>query len=151
VGNEAGSRRDRRIAQRLDPGESLLASAIFNTGSIRSAAFSGRSAPIIRLAVTDRRVIMFATNDFAFNLNLGGLLLAIPYGEIDRVESVARRVIGFPGLQLRIMLLDDSVLSLEASGLHAARAKNLAPILEQALGSHRGGGRAWNPDPEDER
>ena len=85
--------------------------------------------------------MMFATSNFAFNLNLGDLLLSIPYSEIDRVESSAFRPIGISGLRLRLNLIDERAVSLEASGFFVAGAKRLAPILERAVASNRGEGR----------
>ncbi|HLN18258.1 MAG TPA: hypothetical protein VK277_16075 [Acidimicrobiales bacterium] len=138
MSQDGGSRRDRQAAEQLEPGESIIAAATFNTGSIERAALSGVSARIVRLVVTDSRVMLFATSDLAFNLNLGKLLRSIPLAEIVTVESSTGRMIGFKGLKLGITLSDGSVLPFEASGLTFASAKKLAPLLEATVASHKG-------------
>jgi hypothetical protein len=139
VNREASSRRDRRIREHLDLGEPLYASAVFNAGSITRAALLRGSAPIVRLAVTDRRLVVFATSDLAFNLNLGDLLLSITYSEIQRVEYSTFRPVGISGLRLTLALADTRTFVLEASGFFAPGAKRLAPILEKAVVSSRHG------------
>jgi hypothetical protein len=140
MSGRAPSRRDNRIQEQLDSGESLHASATFNTGSVLNAALAHRSAPIVRLVVTDRRLILFATNNLALNFNLGDLLLSIPLSDIDRIESATFRPMGISALRMRVILRDKQELSFEASGFTASAAKKLVPILEDVVASRHGGG-----------
>lgn len=139
MSSKAPSGRDQRISEHLEPDESLLASAVFNTGSIVKAAVRASNTPIVRLVVTDRRLILFATNNFALNLNVGDLLLSIPLSYVDRIESSTFRPIGISGVRMRLILRDGSERSFEASGIQASAAKKLVPILEDAVAAHDGG------------
>jgi hypothetical protein len=136
VSKDGGSRQDRKVSQHLDPGESFLSAATFNTGSITRAAVRGVSAPIVKLVLTDRRVILFSTSNLAFNLNFGKLLRSIPLSEIGSVESSKARMVGVSGMRLGMNLTDGSVLEFEASGLTLASAKRLVPVLEATVISH---------------
>ena len=130
-------RRDRRIREHLDADEPLYASATFNTGSVAKAALRGGVAPIVRLAVTDRRFIMFATSDLALNLKLGDLLRSVPFSDIECVQASKVRPLGVSGLRLHVSLSDKSELAFEASGFTVASARRLVPIFEEAVASYR--------------
>jgi hypothetical protein len=101
-----------------------------------NVALHGGGALIVRLAVTDRRLMMFATSHLALNLNLGDLLRSVPFSEVDSVESSTFRPLGIGAVRLRVGLMDKSELRFEASGLTARNSKKLVPILKEAVASY---------------
>ena len=128
-----GSKLGKKVAEFLEPGETFVAAATLNTGSIKHAAFGGVSAPIVKAGVTDRRVLFFASNNLAFNLNVGKLVGTIPLADIASVESSSGRVAGMKAVKINITLKDGTQLPFEASGLTSKSAEELATVLKEAV------------------
>lgn len=125
-----GSKLGKKAAEVLEPGESFVAGATLNTGSIKQAAYGGRAAPTVKAGLTDRRILLFASNSLALNLNVGKLLGTIPLADIASVESSSGRIAGVKALRLIVTLKDGSVLPFEASGFTYPSAEEFAEVLK---------------------
>jgi hypothetical protein len=128
-----GSKLGKKAAEFLEPGETFVAAATLNTGSIKHAAFGGVSAPIVKVGVTDRRVLFFSSNNLAFNLNVGKLVGTIPLTDIASVESTSGRMAGMKSVKINIALRDGTLLPFEASGLTFKSAEELASVLKNTI------------------
>ena len=128
-----GSKLGKQFADLLEPGEAFVAAATVNTGSITRAAFGGKSSPIVKLGVTDRRILTFSTSNLAFNLKAGKFLGAIPLSEIASVEFSTGRLAAIKSVQIQIHLKDGTELAFEASGATFKSAEELAAVLKEAV------------------
>ncbi len=128
-----GSKLGKKAAEFLEPGETFVAAATLNTGSIKKAAFGGVSAPIVKAGVTDRRILIFASNKAAFNLNVGKLVRTIPLADIASVESSSGGIPGMRFVKINITLKDGTLLPFEASGLTYKSAEELASVLKTTM------------------
>jgi hypothetical protein len=127
------NRKAKKATEVLEPGERFLAETTLNTGSIKRAAYSSVSAPIVKAGVTDRRVLFFTTNNLAFNLNVGKLVGDIPLANIASVECSSGRVVGMKVLKINVALRDGTVLNFEASGWAYKSAEEFAGTLKNTL------------------
>ena len=128
-----GSKLATQFADLLEPGEGFVAAATLNTGSIRRAAYGGRSSPIIKLGVTNRRILMFSTSNLGFNLKAGRFLGATPLSDIESVQSSTGRIAAIKALRIGITLKDGTELAFEASGVTFKSAEELASVLEEVV------------------
>jgi hypothetical protein len=123
-----GSKLRKKAADILEPGEDFVAATTLNTGSITRAAFGGTSAPIVKAGLTDRRILLFASNNLAFNLNVGKLVGTIQLADIASVEYSTGWIV-----KINLTLKDGSVLPFEASGVTAKSASEFASVLESTV------------------
>ena len=128
-----GSKLGKQFADLLEPDETFVAAATLNTGSIKRAAYGGRSSPIIKLGVTNRRILTFSTSNLGFNLKAGKFLEAIPLSEIASVESSTGRVAALKAVKIEITLKDGTELAFEASGATFKSAEELATVLKELV------------------
>jgi hypothetical protein len=128
-----GSKLGKKAAELLEPGEAFVAATTLNTGSIKRAAFGGASAPIVKAGLTDRRILLFASNNLAFNLNVGKLVRSIPLTDIQSVESSSGHIAGMKALKIEVTLKDGTVLPFEASGFTYKSAEEFAAVLQGAV------------------
>ena len=129
-----GSKLGKKVAEILEPGEAFVGATTLNTGSIKRAAYSRVSAPIVKAGVTDRRILLFASNSLAFHLNVGKLVRTIPLADITAVESSSGgRIVGIKVVKITITLKDGSVLPFEASGVTYKSAEEFASVLKSTL------------------
>jgi hypothetical protein len=128
-----GSRLGKRFADLLQPGEAFVAAATLSTGSIRRAVYGGESSPIIKLDLTNHRILMFSSSNLGLNLKAGKFLQAIPLREISSVESTTGFLTGMNLVKLGITLNDGDELTFEASGFTFKAAKELASALEDVV------------------
>jgi hypothetical protein len=128
-----GSKLGRQFADLLEPGEAFVAAATVNTGSIKRAAYGGRSSPIVKLGVTDRRILTFSTSNLGFNLKARKFLEAIPLSEIASVDSSTGRLAAMKALKIQIRLKDGTELAFEASGATFKSAEELAAVLQELV------------------
>ena len=96
-----GSKLGKHFADLLEPGEAFVAAATLNTGSIKRAAYGGRSSPIVKLGMTNRRILTFSTSNLGFNLKAGKFLEAIPLSEIASVDSSTGRLAAVKAVKSR--------------------------------------------------
>ncbi len=128
-----GSKLGKQFADLLEPDEAFVAAATLNTGSIKRAAYGGRSSPIIKLGVTNRRILTFSTSNLGFNLKAGKLIEAIPLSEIASVESSTGRIAAMKAVKIEITLKDGTELAFEASGATFKSAEELAGVLKEVV------------------
>jgi hypothetical protein len=131
------TRRNRKIEEHLDAGEVLLASATFSVGegSLAAVAFQRRAQPVVMMALTSHRLLMFATNHLAFNRpNLGAIVRSISLADIDRVDLSQFLVFAIRSLRLRLVLSDGSTFVFEAGRMYLGEANDLVWMIEQTIG-----------------
>jgi len=128
-----GSKLGKQFADLLEPDEAFVAAATLNTGSIKRAAYGGRSSPIVKLGVTNRRILTFSTSNLGFNLKAGKFLEAIPLSEIASVESSTGRIAAMKAVKIEITLKDGTELAFEASGATFKNAEELAAVLKELV------------------
>ncbi len=128
-----GSKLGKQFADLLEPDEAFVAASTLNTGSIKHAAYGGKSSPIIKLGVTNLRILMFSTSSLGFNLKAGKFLGAIPLSEIASVESSTGRVAAVKSVKIDIRLKDGGELAFEASGATFKSAEELASVLKAVV------------------
>jgi hypothetical protein len=128
-----GSKLGKQFADLLEPDEAFVAATTMNTGSIKRAAYGGRSSPIIKLGLTNRRILMFSTSNLGLNLKAGKFLQAIPLTDIASVESSTGRVAALKAIKIEMTLNDGSNLAFEASGATFKSAEEFASVLKEVV------------------